>query len=72
MKKKVFYLVCVAVIGIAAWNVVSQNSNEVSLSDMALDNIEALASGEATIPCKGFGSVHCSYNDIWVYSQTNK
>ncbi|MDR1340907.1 MAG: NVEALA domain-containing protein [Prevotellaceae bacterium] len=68
MKKKVFYLVCVAIIGIAAWNV-SKSNNDVSLSDVALDNIEALASGEATKPCKGFGSVLCSYNNIWVYEQ---
>jgi hypothetical protein len=69
MKKKVFYLVCVVVLGIATWNVVSQSNNEVSLSDVALDNIEALASGEAIKPCKSYGEVLCSYNDIWVYSQ---
>jgi hypothetical protein len=69
MKKKVFYLMSVAVIGIAAWNVVNQSNNEVSLSDVALDNIEALASGEGTKPCYDYGHVHCSYNGIWVYKQ---
>jgi hypothetical protein len=47
MKKKVFSLMCVAVIGTAAWNV-SKSNNEVSLSDVALQNVEALASGESS------------------------
>ncbi|MDR1340908.1 MAG: NVEALA domain-containing protein [Prevotellaceae bacterium] len=64
MKKKFFYLVCVVVIGIAAWNV-SKSNNEVSLSDVALDNIEALASGESAKTCYDYGNVYCT--NRWVY-----
>ncbi|MDR1340075.1 MAG: NVEALA domain-containing protein [Prevotellaceae bacterium] len=43
MKKKILIFVSVAVISAASgWNF-SQNRNEVALSDMALENIEALA-----------------------------
>jgi hypothetical protein len=41
--KKIIYCTIVAVITIAAgWNI-NQNRNEVTLSDVALENIEALA-----------------------------
>jgi hypothetical protein len=49
--KKIIYCTIVAVITIAAgWNI-NQNRNEVALSDIALDNIEALAN--ETIPTPG-------------------
>ena len=38
----------------AAWNI-NQSENEIKLSDLALDNVEALASGEG-------GSGYCSYS----------
>ncbi|MDR2474882.1 MAG: NVEALA domain-containing protein [Bacteroidales bacterium] len=42
MKKKIFGLMAIAVMAaVAAWNV-SQNRNEMALSDVALANIEAL------------------------------
>jgi hypothetical protein len=46
MKKKIMSIAFVAAIAVAAaWNF-SQSSNETVLSDVALSNIEALASGE--------------------------
>lgn len=46
MKKKILGITIIATIAvISAWNI-SRNSHTVSLSDLALDNIEALASGE--------------------------
>lgn len=48
MKKKIlgFTIIATTVI-ISAWNI-NRNSHTVSLSDLALDNIEALASGEGS------------------------
>ncbi len=71
MGKKFFGVIAfVAIAAVAGWNY-QQNKQEVELSDLALANVEALASGEETSPCKGYGSVLCSYNNIWVYSQGN-
>lgn len=52
MKKKIMYAVaCVALAAIAGWNY-QQSKQNVELSDLALENVEALASGEG-------GSVRC-------------
>ena len=52
MKKKIMYAVaCVALTVVAGWNY-QQNQKEVAMSDLTLENIEALASGEG-------GSVRC-------------
>ena len=45
MKKKIFSLVAIAAISLGAWNY-SENQNSVEFSDLALENIDALASGE--------------------------
>lgn len=46
MKKKLFSIIIVAAVAAAAaWNY-NQSSNEVTLSDVALSNVEALAGGE--------------------------
>ena len=46
MKKKVFSFISFAAIAaVAGWNY-NQNMNNVNLSDVALENVEALASGE--------------------------
>ncbi len=46
MRKKILGIVVMAVVAVAAaWNI-NQNENEIKLSDLALDNVEALASGE--------------------------
>ena len=46
MKKKILYAVaCVALAAIAGWNY-QQSKQDVELSDLALENVEALASGE--------------------------
>jgi uncharacterized Rmd1/YagE family protein len=47
MKKKISSIVFVAAIAVAAtWNF-SQNQKEAALSDVVLENVEALASGES-------------------------
>ena len=52
MKKKIMYAVTfVALSVVAGWNY-QQNQKEVAMSDLTLENIEALASGEG-------GSVRC-------------
>lgn len=52
MGKKFFGVIAfVAIAAVAGWNY-QQNTNEVELSDLALANVEALASGEG-------GSVTC-------------
>ncbi len=44
MKKKIIGIVMIAVIAVAAgWNMI-QNKNEITLSDLVLANVEALAS----------------------------
>lgn len=46
MGKKIFGVIAfVAIAAAAGWNY-QQNKNEVELSDLALENVEALASGE--------------------------
>ena len=49
MKKNIFSLVAIAAISLSAWNY-SENQNNVELSDLALENVEALASGEDSDP----------------------
>ena len=52
MKKKVLYAVaCVALAAVTGWNY-QQSKQNIELSDLALENVEALASGEG-------GSVRC-------------
>lgn len=51
MKKKVFGAVALIAIAVAAgWNV-QQSNNKVEMSDLTLENIEALASGEGSSDC---------------------
>lgn len=51
MKKKILGIVVMASVALAAgWNI-SQNDNVIHLSDLALDNVEALASGESSSTC---------------------
>ena len=62
MKKKVALLCAVAAMGIAAAAGVSLQ-NRAQLSDVALANIEALASGEGVvqIPCLPMETWDCSF-----------
>lgn len=64
--KKLFGIIAIAAIAVAAgWNF-NQSQDEVELSDLALANVEALASGEDGSNCKwerkkdNFG---CVYHD---------
>ena len=62
MKKKIMYAVaCVTLAVVAGWNY-QQSKQNVELSDLALENVEALASGEVTTPtnCPG-GLVLCAW-----------
>ena len=52
----------------ASYNVYSSQKSA-EMSDMALANVEALADNEANGPCFGYGSVLCTYNNIWVNYQ---
>lgn len=48
MKLKIFTVAIMAAIAVTAgWNI-NQNKNEVKLADLALNNVEALASGESS------------------------
>lgn len=54
MKKNILGIAILAIVALATgWNI-SQNNNKIQISDLALDNIDALASGES-------GSGYCSY-----------
>ncbi|SEG29467.1 NVEALA domain-containing protein [Parabacteroides chinchillae] len=49
MKKKLFGIAIVAIVAVGtAWNV-NENKNEVTISNLVLANMEALASGEGDI-----------------------
>ena len=51
MRKKILGIAVMAVVAVAAaWNI-NQSENEIKLSDLALDNVEALASGEGGRGC---------------------
>lgn len=51
MKKKILGATIMAAIAfIAGWNI-SQSNNDVNLSDLTLENVEALASGETGRTC---------------------
>ena len=53
MKKKMLGIIAFAAIAVVAgWNY-TQNMNNVNLSDLALENVEALAGGEVEVgvPC---------------------
>ena len=57
MRKKILGIVVMTVVAVsAAWNI-NQSENEIKLSDLALDNVEALASGEGGGDC-----YKCSYD----------
>lgn len=57
MRRKLFSIAVMATIVVAAgWNIISQNKNEVRLTDWALDNMEALASGEESISGTLYGN----------------
>ncbi len=71
MKKKILSGVfALALLATAGFGVNKSMKSDVNLSDLALANVEALAETETTTPCKGYGSVLCTYNNIWVYSQS--
>lgn len=65
MGKKFFGVIAFAAIAVAAgWNY-QQNKQEVELSDLALDNVDALAQPEnATDYCDNFSNMSCSSHGV--------
>lgn len=51
MKKKIIGVALVAAMAVAAGWSYNQSKNEVAMSDLALANVEALASGEGGTTC---------------------
>ncbi|MDH6534690.1 hypothetical protein D0T51_10230 [Parabacteroides sp. 52] len=64
MKKRIIEVVLMATMAFAASWGISQNKNEVSLSDLILSNVEALANNEEEITtptdCPG-GTILCAW-----------
>jgi hypothetical protein len=58
MKILFFYTIVAAVVVVAGWNV-SQSKNEIALTDVVLENVEALADESSTHNCPG-GSAVCT------------
>ena len=68
MKKRILGTALLVAIAVAAgWNY-QQNINEVELSDLALDNVEALARGESgTDYCDDFTTMRCmTSGTVWM------
>ncbi|MCD8138056.1 MAG: NVEALA domain-containing protein [Parabacteroides gordonii] len=61
MKKKILGVAIIAAIAVTAgWNF-NQSKNEINLSDLAIANVEALASGEVSpTNCPG-GTILCAW-----------
>lgn len=57
---------CSSIAVTAGWNM-SQNENEVWLSDLALSNVEALAGGEGMMECYGGGCRSSPWFDCYLY-----
>ena len=61
MKKKILGIIAFAAIAaVAGWNY-TQNMNNVNLSDLALENVEALADSELGTLCGGCSTTTGSY-----------
>ena len=60
MKKILFSVAVIATVAIAGWNY--QQNKEVDLSDLAMENVEALANGESesNLDCEGLLGI-CSF-----------
>ena len=75
MKKIILSVAVVATAAIAGWNY-QQNQNKAEMSDLALDNVEALASGEGVgiacchdigDICEIGGSIAYDYDECFFY-----
>lgn len=71
MKKKIFSIVAaVAVVAAAGWSYL-QSKQSVELSDLAMENVEALATGEDNwANCVFYGCIMCWDYTCTVYSST--
>lgn len=80
MKKYIIGSLAIATIAIAGWNF--NQKSEVQLTDLALDNVEALASGEQNSPKMCYQTIvsglnylirdcsHCGYTSASFYGGT--
>lgn len=66
MRKNIYKLMAGLAIILTAGYIANSSKVESPLSGVTLDNVEAIASGEAMKPCYGYGSTYCPYNGIWV------
>lgn len=66
MKKILKYVVVVAIVAVAGVTAYNTQMDELQMSFLAMENIEAIASGEGSGPCEGYGRVLCPYNNFWV------
>lgn len=68
MGKKIIGVIAFAAIAVAAGQNYQQNTNEVQLSDLALENAEALARGESgTDYCDDFTTMRCmTSGTVWM------
>ena len=65
--QKIYLVLLVGILGTFIGEQVQGMSAKID--NVLLENVEALAEGEASGPCKGFGSVYCTYNGFWVEYQ---
>lgn len=56
--KLIIGFIAVAVAALAGWNII-KSQDEVILSELALENVEALARGEVTAECGNISAVIC-------------
>lgn len=69
MKKGIIGLFIIATAAITSWNF--NQKNEIQLTDLALDNIEALASGESSSDCNTYCTSDYRYYCIVDYGSAS-
>lgn len=67
MKTKILKWSFALAVVVAAGYTAYSSQIEKPLTGVTLDNVEAIASGEAIGPCIGLGNTYCPYNAAWVY-----
>lgn len=60
------YVMVVAIVAVAGVTVYNTQMDESQMSSLAMENIEAIAHGEGSGACEGYGRVLCPYNNFWV------
>lgn len=71
MRKNILGIAVMAAVAVAAtWNI-NQSENDIKLSDLALDNVEALASGEGSGDCQTYCTSDYRYYCIVDYGSAS-